>query len=173
MSAAVEHSFFLSGADWDLRFSERVISVLSRHAQRHWFQRESVGQLFSSDLSNQKILIDTATVLRPKRSAWANVTFDFEDAQAQRETLFREGMHCVGLWHTHPEANPSPSGTDARLAADHAKAARPVLNGLVFAIVGTQPFPTGWYVGVHDGRELHVTEQRIFVALGSDASHER
>jgi proteasome lid subunit RPN8/RPN11 len=160
MSAAVEHSFYLAGADWDLKLSEPAIAVLSRHAQRRWFQRESVGQLFASDLTSRTIVVDAATVLQPKRSAWASVTLDSDEAQAQREMLFREGMHCVGLWHTHPEGNPSPSGTDARLAADHAQAAKPVLNGLVFAIVGNRPFPMGWYIGVHDGDRFHVAERR-------------
>jgi proteasome lid subunit RPN8/RPN11 len=163
MSASVQHSFCLAGADWELRFSERAIAVLSRQAQRRWFHRESVGQLFASELTGRTIFVDAATVLRPTRSAWASVTFGFEEAQAQRENLFSDGMHCVGLWHTHPEENPSPSGADTRLAADHARVAKPVLNGLVFVIVGSRPFPMGWYIGIHDGDRFHVAERRAFM----------
>lgn len=155
MTAADEASFRVAGAEWELRFTESVIALLWSRAQRRWYQRESVGQLFSSDLTGRVIVIDCASVLRPKRSGWSSVTFDFDEATSQRNSLFREGKHCVGLWHTHPEANPTPSGTDARLAADHAQAARPVLNGLVFAIVGNRSFPRGWNVAVHDGMMFH------------------
>lgn len=66
--------------------------------------------------------------------------------------MLTEGLRCIGLWHTHPEAKPEPSSMDLRsVAADHALAACSVLNGLCFVIVGTKPFPDGWYVGVHDG----------------------
>lgn len=164
MRAAEKHSFCLAGADWEIRFSEQVIAVLSSHAQRRWYQRESVGQLYASDLTGRIILVDAATVLRPKKSAWTSVTFDIDEVQAQRETLLRERMHCIGLWHTHPEANPSPSGTDVRLAADHAQSAKSVLNGLVFVIVGSRPFPMGWFIGVHDGDRLHVPERRIIIS---------
>jgi len=149
----------LAGADWDLAFTESATAVLSRHAQRRWYQRESVGQLFSSDLTRQSVLVEAATELRPRGASWASVTFDFEEAREQREELYRKGMYCVGLWHTHPESCPVPSGADARLAADHAQAARPVLNGLVFVIVGNKPFPSGWYVGVHDGQQFHVAKR--------------
>ena len=68
--------------------------------------------------------------------------------------MFAQGLHCIGLWHTHPEARPQPSSEDLVLAKDYALAVRPILTGLVFVIVGTLPFPRGLAVWVHDGMRL-------------------
>jgi proteasome lid subunit RPN8/RPN11 len=147
--------FALAGADWTLSFSRASIAFLEEHKQRRWFQRESVGQLFSRDLTAGPVCIDEATLLKPAKSSRASVTLDLDAATSQRNRMLSDGLHCVGLWHTHPEPQPSPSGMDARLAADHALAARSVLNGLCFVIVGTKPFPDGWFVAVHDGDCFH------------------
>lgn len=77
---------------------------------------------------------------------------------AEREVLFWRGLHCIGLWHTHPEASPTPSPEDRMLALDHALAAAPQLRGLVFAIVGTVPMPAALRVWVHDGQGLRASE---------------
>lgn len=146
--------FRLANAEWALQFGDASLAFLEQRAQRHWYQRESVGQLFTRDLTNPVVILDKATQLKPRRSSWNSVTFDSDEAMQQRETLLRQGYYCVGLWHTHPEAKPLPSGADMRLAADHANAARIVLNGLVFVIVGNQSFPTGWFIGVHDGATI-------------------
>ncbi|WP_202636351.1 Mov34/MPN/PAD-1 family protein [Rugosibacter aromaticivorans] len=147
--------FKLVNADWEMSFGMAATIILEKHAQRRWYQRESVGQLFTRDLTKPVIVLDVATVLKSRRSSWASVTFDTDEAMRQREDMLRQGLYCVGLWHTHPEAEPKPSGTDDRLAADHAEAARLLINGLVFVIVGNSPFPFEWYIGVHDGTTLH------------------
>lgn len=152
MSASPE--FQLENAQWCLRFSEVAAAFLESRAQRRWLQRESVGQLFTSDLTQSVVTIVEATLLKPRRASWSGVSFDADEALSQREAMLRKGMYCVGLWHTHPEPTPTPSGTDTRLAADHAQAALQVLNGLVFVIVSNQPFPVGWYVGVHDSNSF-------------------
>lgn len=143
--------FSLAGANWRLSFSKACIELLESRMQRRWHQRESVGQLFSHDLTLPTIFVDSATVLTPTKSSRTSVTLDPNEAVDQRSRMLGEGLYCIGLWHTHPEMRPAPSSMDERLAADHALAARSVLNGLCFVIVGTKPFPDGWYVGVHDG----------------------
>jgi proteasome lid subunit RPN8/RPN11 len=124
---------------------------MQSRSQRWYRSKESVGQLFAADLTTPTIVIAAATVLTAKRAAWSSVSFDPDEAMQQRLEMVPKGLYCVGLWHTHPEPSPKPSGTDERLAADHARAALPVLNGLAFVIVGNQPFPSGWYVAFHDG----------------------
>ena len=148
-------SFALPGASWHLRIDGGALKLLSHRAQRRWYQREVVGQLFTRDLTQLVITVDEATVLEPTWSGWSGVGFDVSEAMQQREQLLKKNLHCVGLWHTHPEPSCAPSQTDAKLAADHAQAARSVLNGLVFVIVSNQSFPKGWYVGVHDGTKFH------------------
>jgi proteasome lid subunit RPN8/RPN11 len=146
--------FALPGAQWALSFDGEVVRHLDRHAQRRWYQRESVGQLFTSDLTEPIIRIDLATLLKAKRSSTSSVTFDTDEAMKQRADQFTAGRYCVGMWHTHPEPLPEPSGVDAQLAMEHARAAQPVLNGLVFVIVGNRRFPESWNVSIHDRRHF-------------------
>lgn len=151
-------AFVIPGASWSIRVSAGAVALMNGHRQRRWHQRETVGQLFSSDLTAATICITEATVLTRVKSSRASVTFDPEEADEQRAVKLQEGLYCVGLWHTHPEANPRPSRTDEQLASDHAVVARCVLNGLCFIIVGTAEPPDGWYFGVHDGRSFHATK---------------
>lgn len=148
----------LSDARWSLRFSTAALTVIGKHIQRRRFSRESVGQLYTRNLVTNEVVIDEATVLRPVRAAWATVSFDVEQAVGDRDDMFQRGLHCVGLWHTHPESRPSPSPRDRALARDHALAARPQLAGLVFVILGTQPLPSGLRVWIDDGTTLQEAE---------------
>jgi len=147
--------FRIPGACWTVRFSDAAATVMNGHQQRRWHQKETVGQLFSPDLTASMLYISEATVLTRTKSSRASVTIDPEEAQEQRISKLQDRLYCVGLWHTHPEATPRPSKIDERLAADHAVVAQSVLNGLCFLIVGTAIPPDGWYFGVHDGTCFH------------------
>lgn len=151
--------FALPGAEWDLQFDEDVVSMLQGRMQRWSRSKESVGQLFTNDLMASTIVISRATLLKARHASWSSVTFDPVEAMRQRQDLLQHGLYCIGLWHTHPEAAPTPSGTDERLAADHARAAISVLNGLAFVIVGNRPFPDAWYVGFHDMTRFHKADR--------------
>lgn len=146
--------FTLEGASWSLQFATPALQVLSRHVQRRVTSKESVGQLYTRDLTGRCVEINHATLLTPKWALRGRVKFDTAQAMAEREAMFERGLHCVGLWHTHPEPRPEPSAEDRALAREHALAARPQLTGLVFAIVGTARFPAGLRVWVDDGQNL-------------------
>ena len=153
-------TYQLPGALWCLQFSAVALRTLRAHVQRKSGSRESVGQLYSRDLTSDCIVvIEEATVLTPTWAAWARVQFDPRRAAAERAKKFESGLHCVGLWHTHPEALPNPSSDDKALARDHALSAKGQLTGLVFAIIGTRPMPAGLRVWVDDGEALQLTEQ--------------
>jgi len=142
-------------ANWKLEIPEPVALFLSQHSQRAWHAKESVGQLYSRDLTTDTIVIDQATLLKPAWSQRARVQFVPSAATAERKRMFSKGLHCIGIWHTHPEPVPSPSREDLELAADYANAALKQLNGIVFAIIGTASFPSGLAIWVHDGTSLH------------------
>lgn len=152
-------TYKLPGALWCLQFSAVALRTLRAHVQREPGSRESVGQLFSRDLTLDCIVIEEATVLTPTWAAWARVQFDPRRAAAERAKKFESSLHCVGLWHTHPEALPNPSSDDKALAREHALSARGQLTGLVFAIVGTRPMPAALRVWVDDGEALQLAEQ--------------
>lgn len=144
-------------ASWELEIGLNAKDVLARHVQRNPWSKESVGQLFTRDLTSSTVRIEVATVLPPTWAAFARVRFDPKKARLERDILFSQGLHCVGLWHSHPEPRPHPSSEDFELAKDHALAAKSNLTGLVFAIVGTLPFPAGLGVWVHDSEKLWET----------------
>lgn len=131
------------------------LQFFTQYAQTNRLQRESVGQLYSRYLTGSSIEVEHASVLTPQWSLRARVKFDTAQAMAERERMFKHGMHCVGLWHTHPEKYPSPSREDRNLAREHALAAQPQLAGLVFVIVGNAPMPAGMGVWIDDGTLLH------------------
>lgn len=159
MDSETAPHFILPGASWTVRFSEQAATLMNTHRQKRWHQRETVGQLFSPDLTNPTIQVSDASVLKRVKASRTSVTFDPDEAAEQRSLKLVDGLHCIGIWHTHPEITPTPSGTDERLAADHASAARSVLNGLCFVIVGTGTSPGSWYVGVHDGHVFHAARR--------------
>jgi proteasome lid subunit RPN8/RPN11 len=152
-------SFRLPDAAWTLEFTTEVQRRLGASAQLQWGSRESVGQLFTRDLASERVLVEAATVLKPTLATRAKVRFDTTAAMAERQALFERGLHCIGLWHTHPEPMPEPSPEDRVLARDYARAAMPQVSGVVFVIVGTLPMPSGLRVWVDDARDLRLAQR--------------
>lgn len=149
-----EISYHLSGESWRLQFTPDVISILSADAQVSPDAPESVGQLYSRDLTRPILLVERATKLPTSMASRTKVKFDPKQAFEERKQLFKDGLHCVGIWHTHPEPYASPSGEDKVLARDYAQSARVQVPGIVFAIVGTVPYPHGLRVWFDDGNSL-------------------
>jgi len=147
-------SFRLPDAAWMLEFSAEALRTFSENAQHHRWSKESVGQLFTRDLTSTRVLVEASTLLKPTLATRARVRFDTAAASAERQAMFERGLHCVGLWHTHPEPAPEPSPEDRALARDHAMAAMPQVSGVVFVIVGTLPVPAGLRVWVDNGHQL-------------------
>lgn len=147
-------NFELADANWKLEFAADAIRVMLSHAQTGVKSRESVGQLYTRDLTTPTVLVEHATRLPPKAASWARVQFDPKKAYEERQQHFAQGLHCVGLWHTHPEPLPNPSGEDRQLARNYAIAAGQHVQGIVFAIVGTRLHPNGFRVWIDDGLVL-------------------
>lgn len=147
--------FQLEGSSWTLEFTSQAIAVMLANAQTHKGSSESVGQFYTRDLTRSQLVIEHATCLPPRFASRSRVRFDPSRALAERQRFFQQGLHCVGLWHTHPEPYPSPSYEDRCLALDYAVAAQPQLNGIVFVIVGNLPLPDTFRVWVADSDNLH------------------
>lgn len=137
-------------ARWELVLPEAALDALATHAQHSVCAPEAAGQLYARTLTTQDVVIEHLTLLQPKLSARDKFRFDLAKANEERVMLFNQGLHCIGLWHTHPEVTPRPSPEDLAFAKNHAQAASCQLAGILFLIVGTASFPQGLLVGAHD-----------------------
>ncbi|WP_414860319.1 Mov34/MPN/PAD-1 family protein [Pseudomonas sp. 10-1B] len=84
--------------------------------------------------------VDKVTNPVSRWARYAGVRLDLKAIQKERDRLFREGLHCLGFWHSHPGACPSPSHADLAMAAEQAAAGGDDFTGLIFVIIGNSPF---------------------------------
>jgi hypothetical protein len=150
--------YHVPGETWALQFHPAAVAVLTAHAQISADAPEAVGQLYSRDLTAPFLLVEHATKLQPTSASRTKVKFDPKLAFEERKAMFSSGLHCVGLWHTHPEQCPTPSREDKTLVRDYAKNAIEQVPGIVFAIVGTLPYPQGLRIWFDNGTSLSLAK---------------
>jgi integrative and conjugative element protein (TIGR02256 family) len=110
---------------------------------------EAGGQLFAR-IDGMKWSVERAT--GPSRTDF-RTRFGFKPdrkrEQEEIDNLFLSGLHYVGDWHTHPEAEPKPSIRDIVSLTEMVKKSRYDTPGFLLAIVGTALTPTGLWVSFH------------------------
>lgn len=67
---------------------------------------------------------------------------------------YKEGLHFVGDWHTHPQAIPNPSSVDIRSMIECFNKSKHGLKAFLIIIVGAADPPQGFYVGLVTGNEV-------------------
>lgn len=145
-----------------IHLTPEVLAHFQRHRQVSRWQAEAGGQMFAR-LDGPEIVIERVT--GPKASDRRSRTSHASRrsvAQAEVDAMHRAGLHYVGDWHSHPERRPNPSWRDRMTMASRVRRSKHRLNGFVFVIVGTDAFPVGIAVIVHDGAKSHrlTTDQR-------------
>ncbi|GLO56889.1 hypothetical protein PPUJ20066_29250 [Pseudomonas putida] len=151
-----EHSlrYRIPGAQWQIEFPAESVLILKQHVQHDFKTAEAAGQLYTRDVNGPVIRVERVTNPVSRWARYAGVKLDLKVVKKERERLFQEGLHCLGFWHSHPEAQPRPSQPDLAMAADQARAGIDDFAGLLFVIIGNAPFPQGLAVWVHDGSTL-------------------
>jgi integrative and conjugative element protein (TIGR02256 family) len=135
-------------------FPSTVIDYFSHHRQieRNY---EVGGQLFASFLPTGEVLIHKVTGQRKSDSRLRNYFKPNKRIEQQEiDTIFREGYHYIGDWHTHPEEYPNPSSEDLNNIGNIFRKSRHNLNYFLLVIVGQAKVPRGLYVGLHDGIKI-------------------
>jgi integrative and conjugative element protein (TIGR02256 family) len=121
---------------------ERAVKLMQSFAQRRWWQPEAGGVLLGRHLiDSEDIVVDEVTTPQTTDRRTRFSFFRSKKHQALARESWKEQSSTtayLGLWHTHPEADPTPSGVDRR---DWEQAlSRDTFEGerLFFTIVGTQ-----------------------------------
>lgn len=125
-----------------LIFAEEAVAQMRAHAQHSPLQREAGGVLLGRHLlDSNNFVVDEVTVPQKgdRRSRFGFFRSNKHSALAQAKWATSQGTTAyLGLWHTHPESDPTPSYIDR---ADWTKAvAMDSFYGeeLFFPIVGTE-----------------------------------
>lgn len=136
--------------------SADVVDHLRQHRQLGNEVPEAGGQLFATV---NKAVWRIAKATGPRKSDW-RTRFGFRpDRSAERKEIrefFKNGLHYVGDWHTHPEARPVASGEDLRSMNELVTRSQHELPGFLMIIVGTNSDESGLWLSLHTGNNRHI-----------------
>lgn len=145
-----------------IELSTTCIDTFEAHRQRTWLHKETGGQLFARFYQGCFIVEHAICVqgTQSRYSFWPNRNKE----QDQIDALFKDNLHYVGDWHTHPEKKPTPSKSDRIKMLEIFKQSKHELPFMVMAIVGTEPFPNGLFVATVSSskiQKMSFTEQAV------------
>lgn len=132
-----ERNFRLPDDRGIIKFSTAVLTHMYSYAQNFFWKTEAGGQLFSKTPECDIVLIDLATgPYSSDRRSRCGFRPNLNIANRDREENFKRDYHAVGLWHTHPERNPSPSVIDRKTACEYLRAFDGEMDGFLLVILG-------------------------------------
>jgi integrative and conjugative element protein (TIGR02256 family) len=153
-------------------FTADVLDHMYAHAQRQFWQKEAGGEIYTVDPDAHGLIITTATGPNPgDRRGRHSFNPNIDAATQDRERQFAQGRHAVGLWHTHPEARPTPSGRDRRATEEYLDAFRDDRGRYLMVILGNRGDPANMAVcsaELNDwSRWIELTEAKERSLLGT------
>lgn len=115
-------TFFSPDMSTYILLTESTLKYMYGFAQRKWNQTEAGGEIYSTTPYSPSLVIDgIAGPHRKDRRTRHSCNPDVEATTKARNNEFTRGRHAVGLWHTHPEPVPSPSGQDRKTTEEYLK----------------------------------------------------
>jgi proteasome lid subunit RPN8/RPN11 len=137
-------------------FTGHALAHMYAHVQRERRQPEAGGELFSAQIECDGLIVSVATGPYPgdrrRRHAFDP---DVAATTRQRYVQFEGGRHAVGLWHTHPETSPHPSGLDERTTFEYLRAFGGDRCQYLMVILGNRGEPPSMTVWSADGHGWH------------------
>lgn len=129
--------FFFPGHSRYVLFTAAALEHMYRHAQRRIWHKEAGGEIYAIDPDANGLIVTSALgPNRGDRRTRCSFNPDIEAAKRDRERQFAVGLHAVGLWHTHPEPHPSPSGQDRQTTEEYLSAFQGDRERYLMVIVG-------------------------------------
>ena len=138
-------------SDQIIILTDVVLATFDRYRQLMVDDLEAGGQLFAR-FDNNIIRVEHAT--EPRLTDHRSPLNFVPDRGAERREIrrrFKDGLHYVGDWHTHPEPYPKPSTTDIQSFQGMYRYSRHRLANFLMVIVGTEPKEDGLYVALCGG----------------------
>jgi integrative and conjugative element protein (TIGR02256 family) len=126
-----------------ITFHRQVLQTFGNFQQTDSRKTEAGGQLFASFAEGR---IDVLFATGPSKKAARGRYFFRPNRREEQEEIraaFKEDLHFIGDWHTHPEPEPIPSSADIDKASQIFRRSKHELNGLLLVIVGTAKPPNG------------------------------
>jgi len=135
-------SFFLPDKSGYVVFEPNVLEHMYAHVQRRFYQTEAGGQIFSEAPEDSAVIIKSITGPNSsdKRQRHGYIP-DSKQATADRLLQLQQGSYPVGLWHTHPEAYPEPSGLDQQTTKEWLSDFQGAMHGFLLVILGNKGDP--------------------------------
>ena len=118
----------LGGPRPKLVLRKNVLRRFEQHRQLSACSMEAGGQLFARFAINA-IMIEKAT--GPYRSDQRSRSWFVPDREREQRDIgqaFRNGLHFIGNWHTHPQELPSPSTVDIKNTAERFRLSKHTLT---------------------------------------------
>lgn len=153
-------------SDIVVEFDDSVVSYLGAHTS---LECEVGGQLFAQFGSSAVVIkkITQSPVLGKSKRLLFQPDRTIE--QTVIYSMFKDGYHYVGDWHSHPEEIPSPSATDLVTIKSVFINSLHVLSHLLLVIVGTRSLPCGLFVGLQDKDQLEICNYMTALETGKNS----
>lgn len=145
-----------------VEFLPEVIGSLRDRRQPNVNAKERGGQLFAQIDGAHYTVVEATGSRLGDRATPTSFTIDKRAAQLEIDQRYRQGLHFVGDWHTHPQTKPAPSDTDLSSINVLFRTSRHDLDGLILLIVGSGPDASAWYCSIHgasDCLRLHQVDE--------------
>lgn len=150
------HRFHCIELDFKICISQSIVDELFFHRQNHCFSKESGGMLFTNNLNDSEIEINKITTPSPSDLRRRNY-FKLDEKKAKEDimSLFKDGFHYLGDWHTHNEAVANPSGTDIRSIQDLFIKSGHTRPFFLMLIIPNRENISNFYLSAVDGKMLY------------------
>ena len=151
-------TYVLPKSDQLIVLTEEALKVFMDYRQQG-DQAETGGLLFGT-FDFPVIRVVEASLPQTGDRRWT-ILFIPDRIQQRRmiKKRFRDGLHFLGEWHTHPLAKPSPSSLDLQSMSDAFRKSRHELNWFVMVIVSNLSRRLDLSVSIHNGSRHHILKE--------------
>lgn len=143
-------------------FTANALSHMYSHVQLRFWHKEAGGEIYSGDPDANGIIIAVATGPNlGDRRGRCSFNPNIEATTLERTWQFEMGQHAVGLWHTHPESQPTPSTRDIQTTDEYLMAFGGDRDRYLMVILGNRGKPFNMTVGSTErGKWVQWIEQK-------------